>query len=173
MTDTEEPGFALAYAKGKSAERVYIPFAMGALFAGFWIFTGNDIALLFAVLAFGTSFYFYPLVETDRPRIGAGEHGVFIEGFGLIPWRSIDDLSLSTYAIRSIQVSELHIKLAKSLPQALAADWRSLPWHRLLMMLPWKMGSDNIVRVNLEPFPGKADEIMHAFQRRQRYFGRR
>ena len=171
MEEATSTGFAIGYAKGKGAARVYVAFAIGALFIGFWLFNGNGIALLLGVLAIGTSFYFYPLIESGRPRAGAGEHGVFIEGFGLIPWRSVDDIRLSTYAVRSIQVSELHIKLSKSLPQALAADWRSLPWHRLLMMLPWKMGSDNIVRINLEPFPGSPEDIVRAFQRKWQYFG--
>ena len=70
MNQESDSGFAMAYAKGKGAARVYIAFAMGASFAGFWMFNGSEIALLFAVLAFGVSFYFYPLVESDRPRIG-------------------------------------------------------------------------------------------------------
>ena len=172
MDKTNNSGFAMSYAKGKGAARVYVAFAVGALFAAFWFLNSSEIALLFAVLAFGASFYFYPLVEAQRTRAGAGEHGVFIEGFGLIPWRSIDDIRLSTYAIRSIQVNELHIKLSKSLPQALAADWRSLPLHRLLMKLPWKMGSDNIIRINLEPFAGEPQEIKRAFERNWSYFGR-
>lgn len=171
MDDAANSGFAIAYAKDKGTARVYVAFAMGALFAGFWMYNGSEVALLLAVLAFGVSFYFYPLIEAERTRAGAGEHGIFIEGFGLIPWRSVDDIRLSTYAIRSIQVSELHVKLSKSLPQALAADWRSLPWHRLLMMLPWKMGADNIVRINLEPFPGNPEDITRAFQRQWQYFG--
>ncbi len=172
MNETTESGLAIAYAKGKGTARVYIAFAMGALFTGFWIFNGSEVALLLGVLAFGVSFYFYPLVESDRTRVGAGEHGIFIEGFGLIPWRSVDNIQLSTYAVRSIEVSELHVKLSKSLPHALAADWRSLPWHRLLMMLPWKMNADNIVRINLEPFPGTPDEFLRAFLSKWRYFGR-
>lgn len=172
MSETSNPGFALSYARGKGTTRVYIAFAMGALFTGFAIFNGSEIALLCALVAFGVSFYFYPLVESERTRAGAGEHGIFIEGFGLVPWRAIEDVTLSTYAVRSIEVSELHIKLSKSLSEALAADWRSLPWHRLLMKLPWKMGADNIIRINLEPFPGTPDEILRAFQRTRRFFGR-
>lgn len=172
MTEPTDTGFAMTYAKGKGSARVYIALAMAALFAGFWILNGSEIALLFAVLAFGVGFYFYPLVESGRPRIGAGEHGIFIEGFGLIPWRSVHDISLSTYAVRSIQVNELHIKLSKTLPDALSADWRSVPFHRLLMKLPWQMGADSIVRINLEPFPGPPQEIVQAFQRKWRYFGR-
>jgi len=172
MTEPTQSEFALTYAKDKGSARVYVAFAMAALFAGFWMLNGHKVVLLFGVLAFGVSFYFYPLVETGRHRMGAGEHGIFIEGFGLIPWRSVEDVSLSTHAVRSIQVNELHIKLSRALPSALSADWRSLPPHRLLMMLPWKMGADNVVRVNLEPFPGSPADIVTAFQRNWRFFGK-
>lgn len=172
MADPINTGFALAYGKDKGAFRVYIAFAMGAVFAAFWILRGSEVTLVLALLSFAVAYHFYPLVETGRPRIGAGEHGIFIEGFGIIPWRSIKDISLSTYAIRSIEVNELQIKLSRPLPAALSADWRKMPLHRLLMKLPWKMGSDNTVHINLEPFPGKPAEVCAAFQNKQRFFGR-
>lgn len=172
MSEPPHSGFALAYAKDKGSVRVYIAFAMGALFAAFWILRGSEIPLIFALLCFSTAYHFYPLVENGKPRIGAGEHGVFIEGFGILPWRSIQDISLSTYAIRSIEVNELQIKLARSLPAALSADWRKMPLHRLAMKVPWRMGSDNTIRINLEPFPGEPEEICAAFQRRRQFFGR-
>jgi len=171
MDEPDQTGFALSYARGKGEFRVYITFAAAGMFLAFWILRGSEVALLLAVLAAGTGFYFYPLIEAGRTRIGAGEHGIFIEGFGLIPWRSVEDISLMTYAVRSLEVSELHIKLSRSLPGALAADWRSLPWHRLLMKLPWVMKSDGIVRINLEPFPGKPAEIERVFRQQRRYFG--
>ena len=68
-------------------------------------------------------------------------------------------------------VSELHIHLSRGLPNALIADWRSLPWHRLIMKLPWSMSGDNVVRVNLEPFAGEPEEIVSALCRVQRHFG--
>lgn len=172
MNEEINTGLAMPYAKDKGATRVYIAFGMGALFAAFSILRGSEISLIFALLSFAISYHFYPLIETGKPRIGAGEHGVFIEGFGVIPWRSVADISVSTYAIRSIEVNELHIKLSRALPGALSADWRSMPWYRLAMKLPWKMGADNTVRINLEPFTGRADEIATAFNRRRRFFGR-
>ncbi len=163
-------GFRIGYAKGKGAFRVYISCVLSAVFAVVWITHGSEIALVLAVFFGATTYYFYPLIETEKVRLGAGEHGIFIEGFGVIPWRSVKDIRLSTYAIRSIDVSELHIELAKALPGALVADWRSLSWFRLLMKLPWSMRSDNVVRINLEPFSGKPDEIHRAIERNWRYF---
>ena len=47
-------------------------------------------------------------------------------------------------------MEELHIKLKQPLHAALLADWRRLSIWRLLMRLPWTMGHDNIVRINLQ-----------------------
>jgi hypothetical protein len=165
-------GFAIGYAPGKGAFRVYLCLALAALSFAAWMVRGGELTLILAVLFGLTAYYFYPLIETAKIRLGAGEHGIFIEGFGVIPWRSVHSIALSTYAVRSIEVNELTIKLARSLPNALIADWRSLPWHRLIMKLPWTMTRDNTVRINLEPFAGRPDDILAALQRTRRYFGR-
>lgn len=163
-------GFAVGYAPGKGTFRVYICLAVAAVFVCLWALRGSEIALALAAFFGVTGYYFYPLIETAKARLGAGEHGVFIEGFGIVPWRAIQDIELSTYAVRSIEVNELHIKLARALPNALIADWRSLPYHRLLMKLPWSMSRDNVVRVNLEPFAGMAEEIVAALNRNRRAY---
>lgn len=163
-------GFTVGYAPGKGNFRVYICLALAAGSVGLWLLRGSEIALALAAFFGITGYYFYPLIETAKVRLGAGEHGVFIEGFGIIPWRSIQDIELSTYAVRSIEVNELHIKLARALPNALIADWRSLPYHRLLMKLPWSMSRDNVVRINLEPFAGTAEEIVAALIRNRRAY---
>ena len=165
-------GFAVGYAKGKGAFRVYLCLVLAVGFAGLWWWRGSEIALVLAVLFALTSYYFFPLIETWKVRLGAGEHGVFIEGFGLIPWRNIDKVELTTTAVRSIEINELKISLSKTVPNALIADWRSLPYHRLLMKLPWSMDRDGIVRINLEPFAGDPGEIVAAIERNRRFFGR-
>ena len=89
----------------------------------------------------------------------------------MIPWRAIKDIRLNTYAVRSIEVNELDIELSRRLPKALIADWRSLPYHRLLMKLPWSMTRNNVVRINLEPFAESPDEIVGTLVRTPKFFG--
>ena len=165
-------GYAVGYANDKGTFRVFVTTALAICFALAWFFTGSEITLVLAAFFAVTAYYFFPLIETGKARLGAGQYGLFIEGFGIIPWRSVGDISLSTYAVRSIQVSELHIKLSRSLPNALMADWRSLSYFRLLMKLPWTMSRDNVVRINLEPFGDVPDDIVGALQRNWRLFGR-
>ncbi|MGI9409438.1 MAG: hypothetical protein ACR2OV_05160 [Hyphomicrobiaceae bacterium] len=164
-------GFAIGYAKGKGSFRVYMCLTLALGFLCVWSFRDSEIALVLAILFGLTAYYFYPLVEMGKVRLGAGEHGIFIEGFGIIPWRSVHEINLSTYAVRSIEINEINIELSKSLPNALIADWRSLPYHRLLMKLPWSMTRDNVIRINLEPFAGRPDEIIGTLRRNRKYFG--
>ncbi|MFM1816892.1 MAG: hypothetical protein RLZ98_3587, partial [Pseudomonadota bacterium] len=153
-------GYAVGYGRDKGAFRVYISLVLAAVFLAIWWFRGSEIALAIGIFFGVAGYYFYPLVETGKVRLGAGQYGVFIEGFGVIPWRSIRDIRLSTYAVRTMMMHDLEIELSSALPKALMADWRSLPYHRLLMKLPWSMGRDNVVRVNLEPFEGEPDSIV-------------
>ena len=103
-------------------------------------------------------------------RLGANQYGLFIDGFGLLGWRAISDITLVTYSVRTLEMEELHIKLKQPVSSALLADWRRLPIWRLLMRLPWTMGYDNIVRINLQPFALPADEICRTIQRMWRFY---
>jgi len=166
-------GFAMGYARNKGEFRVYACMFFGVVLAAGGILKGSEIASITGLLFLITSYYFYPLIETQKVRIGAGEHGIFIEGFGIIPWRSVQSLELKNTVVRTMRISELNIKLSQGLPSALIADWRSLPWYRLLMKLPWTMGRDNVVRINLEPFAAEPEKILDAMQRTRRYFSGR
>lgn len=128
-----------------------------------------------AILVFGfatgcTAYYFYPLVEKKKPRIGAGQYGVFIDGFGLISWRAISDVQLITYATRFNEEHELQFRLRTSLDRALLADWRDMPIWRLLMKLPWTMSHENVVRIALAPFAQPPEDIHRQFERLWRYY---
>ena len=97
-------------------------------------------------------------------RLGANQYGLFIDGFGLISWRAFSDVGLVTYSVRTLEMEELQIQLKQPLASALLVDWRRLPIWRLLMRLPWTMGYDNIVRVNLQPFAPPADEVTRCME---------
>jgi len=164
-------GFAVGYARDKGSFRVYI---LGLASAGFLATAaagGGLPALLLGSLAGGTAYYFYPLIETNKPRLGAGQYGLFVDGFGVIAWRAVEDLLLRTYAVRSIEQKELHIKLREPLERALVADWRRPPWYRMAMRVPWAMTHDNVVRINLEPFPGPPEDLHRELTRVRKFFG--
>ncbi|MGO9172529.1 MAG: hypothetical protein ACLP7P_11265 [Rhodomicrobium sp.] len=163
-----QEGFILPYNRAEAA-RFHVLAAIAAATFAAWLTWGYQLLSITAILAGCSAYYFFPFTE-NRPRLGANQYGLFIDGFGLIAWRAISDISLVTYSVRTLEMEELHIKLKQPVNSALLADWRRLSVWRLLMRLPWSMGYDNIVRINLQPFAPSAEEIDRTIQRMWRYY---
>ena len=125
--------------------------------------------LIPAFAAGSTAYYYYPLRERT-PRIGAWQYGMFIDGLGLIPWRTIAGIERVTHTSRFAQAHEMQIHLNVPLDKALYADWRRLPVWRLLMKLPWFVKDDMIVRVPLKPFAPPGREICARFRQMWEYY---
>ncbi|NJM35083.1 MAG: hypothetical protein HC850_10685 [Rhodomicrobium sp.] len=164
-----ERGYHLAYAKDAGDFRFNVMAILTALAFGMYAATGYDALLVFAAAVGCVAYYFYPLKER-KPRIGAGQYGIFIDGFGLISWRAIADIQQVTHATRFSETDELQIRLKTSLDNALLADWRRLPVWRLLMKLPWTMTYDNVVRIPLAPFAEPPETIHWQFVRLWKYY---
>lgn len=169
VPDFVERGYHLAYAKDAGDFRFNVMAVLTALAFGLFAATGYDALLVFGAVTGCVAYYFYPLKER-KPRIGAGQYGIFIDGFGLISWRAIADIQKITYASRFNETDELQIRLKTSLDQALLADWRRLPIWRLLMKLPWTMTYDNVVRIPLAPFGPPPDDIQRQFFRLWKHY---
>lgn len=170
MSHPMPQGFAIGYARGKGSFRVFITTGLAIALIVAAAKTGSNIALVLGAFFAVAAFYFFPLIETGRPRLGAGEYGIFIEGFGVIGWRSVAGIRLASRAIRAITVHELEITLSRGLGEAVIADWRALPYHRLLMRLPWRMPDDETILVDLEPFQGEPQQTVDEIVRRWRYY---
>jgi hypothetical protein len=164
-----ERGYHLAYAKDSGDFRFNVMAVLSVLGFGIFFATFYDAVLVFAVVTACVAYYFYPLKER-KPRIGAGQYGIFIDGFGLISWRAIADIRQVTHRSRFSDTDELQIQLKTSLDHALLADWRRLPIWRLLMKLPWTMSYDNVVRIPLAPFAPPPEEICWQFARIWRHY---
>lgn len=163
-------GYTVAYDRDEGPFPVYVlGFLAAAMLAG-WVFTGNGFFFLLGVVPLAIAYYNFPLAEKGRPRLGANQYGVFIEGFGLIQWRAIDRIELAEFAVRVLTLHELHITLKQPLNTALIADWRQVPWYRLPMRQPWKMSHNNVVRVPLDPLEIPPDEIHRTLQRMWRHY---
>ena len=170
---TAEPdmtGYTVAYGRDEAPFPVFAAAAIAAILLTAGVFKGNFIFLGLGSIAFGFAYYNLPLAEVGRPRIGANQYGVFIEGFGMIAWRAIDSVELVQIAVRAATVHELQITLKQPLARALIADWRKVPFHRRLMRLPWTMSYNNMVRIALDAFDKEPDEVHRTFQRMWRHY---
>ena len=116
---------------------------IGAGFTAAAIAFDNVFLFGLALCAFGFAYYNYPLLETGRPRLGAGQYGIFVEGLGIISWRAIKQVDLVAINLRGAANNELRIALQEPLERALLANWRKRPIYRFLMRLPWSMAAKN------------------------------
>jgi hypothetical protein len=165
-------GFTVRYDSAKGSTRVYVLFAIGIALAGAGFAQGSELLVGLGIAGLAAAYYFYPLVEARRTRLGANEYGIFIEGFGLIAWRSIRKVDLISTFVRTIEMHELRIQLNQPVSQALLADWRRLPFYRLLMRLPWVITANNTIRIALEPFAQPPHTIHRTLEAMWRHYRR-
>lgn len=170
LDDSGTPGYTVAYGREETQFPVYVAGFLGAaLIAGGFV-RGSVIMFTLGAAFTAFAYYNFPLVETGRPRLGANQYGIFIEGLGLIRWRSLQGIELIPLATRNLIMHELHLDLREPINVALVTDWRRQPLYRRGMRLIWKMGPGNVVRLTLDPLELPPDEIHRALQRMWRYY---
>lgn len=165
-------GYTVAYEQEEAQFPVYVVAAIGGLLIACGAGIDNIALVAIGLAALGFAYHNVPLLETGRPRIGAGQYGVFIEGLGIIAWRGIEEISVHNVPVRGLDGHDLHIALADPLEKALIADWRARPWWRYLMRLPYTMPNPGMVRIPLDVMDKPADEIARAFQRMMGFYRR-
>ena len=162
-------GYTLGYNGEDMSFPVYVVVLVGAALLAWAFVKGNPFVLVPGAMALGFAYYNFPLLENGRPRLGAGQYGLFIEGLGVIAWRAVKDIELVPVSSRGVVDQMLCITLSKPIEGALIMDWRRRPLHRLLMRLPWTMKHGRI-RIALEVFDRPPAEIHHNLNRLWRYF---
>lgn len=165
-------GYTLAYERDEIQFPVYVVALIGAGFTASAIAFDNIFLFGLALCAFGFAYYNYPLLETGRPRLGAGQYGIFAEGLGIVAWRAIKQVDMVAVDLRGSVSNELRITLLEPLERALLADWRKRPIHRFLMRLPWSMAAKEVIRIPLDILDRPPGEIHHNFTRMMRFYRR-
>jgi hypothetical protein len=170
MAENEMNGFTVAYGRDEAPFPVYVAGLAAIILVAAGLYKANPVMFGLGAVATGFALYNWPLAEIGRPRFGANQYGVFIEGFGIIGWRAIDRIDLAQIAVRAVTLNELQIGLKVPVSKALITDWRRMPWYRQLMRLPWTMTYDNTIRITLDPFDKEPEEIHRTFQRMWRHY---
>ncbi len=172
VSQNDMHGYTVAYEREEIQFPVYVVALIGAILATIGVAIDNIILIALSLFAFGFAYYNFPLLETGKPRIGAGQYGIFAEGLGIVAWRSIKQIEMVPVDIRGSTSNELRVVLEDPLDKALIADWRRRPPYRFLMRLPWISAPGNIIRIPLDVFDRPADEIMLSFSRMMTFFRR-
>jgi hypothetical protein len=170
VDEREAVGYSVAYCRDNVEFPIYALAAVAAILVAMAFITGEALWLALGAAAGGLTYYNLPLIDTDRPTIGANQYGIFIQAFGLIRWRAIERIELVPIHERAMTFHELQIVLGAPVANALVADWRKQPFHRSLMRPPWRMRGNNVVRINVEPFDQPPEAIHRTLVRMSDYY---
>jgi hypothetical protein len=169
VTENEMVGYTVAYDQDEIQFPVYVLTVIAAALLAAAAHNQSLILLSLGFLAACGTLYNYPLIETGRPRLGAGQYGVFLEGLGLLEWRAIDRIEIVPDVVRGVALEELEIGLKTPVDRALIIDWRKRPLWRLAMRLPWKMPNSQLVKITLGVLDRPGAEIQSTLARMWRY----
>lgn len=170
VTDNEIVGYTVAYEREDLSFPVYLVAVVAVLFFAAGVV--KDIPLLSALAVAPAAYAFYniPLLETGKPRLGAGQYGLFIEGLGLIQWSAIETIEVQPVDVRGVPCHDMMLTLKAPLTEALLADWRQRPLLRRLMRLPWSLRKGNRIRIPLDVMDRPYAEVHQTFQRMWRHY---
>jgi hypothetical protein len=168
-TENDIVGYTVGYDQDDVHFPVYAMTALAVALILAGIFKGVPILIVVGLLPAAVAYHNLPLLESGRPRIGSGQYGLFIEGLGLVSWRAIDSIDTIENIERTGTSNDLIINLKQPIPEALLADWRSRPWLRWPMRLPWHLASKTEIRIPLNVLDRPAPEIKETFIRMWRY----
>lgn len=170
VKDDDIVGYIVAYER----EELSFPVYLVAVVACLLIAAGmvNEVPLLFApgLAAAAYAFHNIPLLETGKPRLGAGQYGLFIEGLGLIRWSAIDRIDIMPVDVRGIPCHDMMLTLKTTVSEALLLDWRNRSIVRRLMRVPWSPRKTNRIRIPLDVMDRPYTEVHQTFLRMWRYY---
>lgn len=170
VSDRDIVGYTVAYEKEELHFPVYVLAMIAVIFFGLGVVRENP--WLFALgLPLAVAFYYnYPLLETGRPRIGAGQYGMFVEGLGLIQWRAIDAIEVAQTHLRGDTLHDLQVFLKMPLSDALIIDWRHTQLPRKFMRRPWSMPKEDLISIPLDIMDKPYGDIRDTLLRMWRYY---
>ncbi len=170
VNDEDIVGYVVAYEREDLSFPVYLVAVVACLFLAAGIVKGIPILSALALAPAAYAFHNIPLLETGKPRLGAGQYGLFIEGLGLVQWSAFEEIALVPADVRGVAGHDLVISLKGDLNEALILDWRNRPLARRFMRLPWALKRPNAIRIPLDIMDRPVGEIHQTILRMWRYY---
>ena len=152
-------GYTVAYEQEELAFPVYVVALLGAAGIAAGVSYSNWALATLGLGPLAAAYYNVPLIETGKPRLGAGQYGLFLDGLGLIDWRAVEGMDIVPSELRGTVWHELHIMLRRPVGEALILDWRQRPLLRRWMRVPWSLVTSKVIRVPLDIFDKPSKEI--------------
>ena len=155
--DNRFSGYTVAYDRDEIQFPVYVLLTLGAALLFAAVAEQSFVLFLLSVSDGSFAYYSYPLLEIGKTRLAANQDGLFIEGLGLLAWRTIDGVDIVEIVVRANAYKELEISLSRPLAVSLLKEDRHTPLHRRLMRTPFYLRPGRKVRVSLEISPSRGN----------------
>lgn len=170
LRDDDIVGYVVAYEREQLSFPVYLVAMVACIFFAAGFIHGLPIVAAVGLAPAAYAFYNIPLLETGKPRLGAGQYGLFVEGLGLIQWNAIDTIDIAPVDVRGVPCHDLMLTLKTAVNEALLVDWRRRSPLRRLMRVPWSLRKGNRVRIPLDVMDRPYMEVHQTFQRLWRHY---
>lgn len=120
--------------------------------------------LIGALICLGGVLYFLPKVM-KRPALVITEHGLFVDGLGVLPWAVISEAEMVDKAIRSIRNAEIYLTLSGPLATVLEPLAKKTVWRQFMFRV-WHEQKPGTLMFKMEPLWASPDEIFAAIKER-------
>lgn len=171
--DPSFSGYAVSYDQDEIQFPVWVLMTVGAALLFASIVTVNAVLALLSTFAAGFAYHNYPLLETGTTRLGANQHGLFIEGLGLLAWRSIASIHPVEVFVRGSEYTEAEISVSGPLQVAIIEKAPDAGFRRRLMRKPFYLGPGSNIRIPLNILDRAPDEVMNTITRTWLYYKNR
>ena len=120
--------------------------------------------LIGSLLCLGIVLYYLPKV-LKRPALVITEHGLFVDGLGVLPWVVVAHAEMVDKAIRSIRNAEIHLTLTGPLDNVLEPLAQKSIWRNYMYKI-WSQPNPGSITFKMEPLWASPDEIFSAIKAR-------
>jgi len=168
-TDTEgseKPApspFTIGYERRNSEVIVYGCAFVVVMFTVIGIVTGTYLLFFAALGPAAIAYWHFPILERNRPQLGANEEGLFVDRIGFIDWGAIRMIDVNRTKVRSNTLVKLNILLTRPLENAVTHGQHTPLWKRFTLR-NWKRSKREhgreLIAINLHTLVGDPDEVL-------------
>ncbi|TYC52778.1 hypothetical protein FMN50_16415 [Rhodobacterales bacterium] len=161
---TEPVPFTVSFNSTQSKGIVFGSLAIGIMFAAIGLIADIPLLILAAAAPLASAYWYYPMIETGRPQLGANEDGLYVERIGFIDWGAIRMTDVKRKKVRNV-VEQIHLDvlLTRSM-EAAVNKGQTTPLWKKYMMRNWKRTKREhgreLIAIDLRTLDADPDEIL-------------
>lgn len=123
--------------------------SMMMILVGF--FSGDPVVMLASLFPMALAAYHLPIRRNDHPQIVVTDHGLFLDGLGVIPWRETTDVDLWGPESEETDGENELVVTTKHAIEFTIEPQMDLTLFRTFQVMVWRLEELNVIRIRLEP----------------------